>query len=387
MEFRTKAVQEGVYADNQYHSATTPIYTTSTFLFERLGEMPRYDYSRSGNPTRNALQENLAALEGGTHASITCTGMSAISSAMLLFKPGDHIIADKGIYGGTYRLFHSVFTAMGFQYSFVDMTDAANVRAALRPSTKCIWIETPSNPLLGLADIAAVVAIAREAGAITIADNTFMSPYFQRPLEQGVDVVVESMTKYINGHSDVVGGALITAREDLGLRIKEIVNAIGTPASPFDSWLVLRGVKTLPYRMEGHQKHALAVAQYLESLDVVKRVFYPGLASHPQHALAKKQMSGFGGMVSFEVEEGALDLAAFVAKLVIFRLAESLGGAESLICQPWSMTHASMPEEARLAAGITPSIFRLSVGLEDPKDLVADLDTAFKAATKAAVTA
>lgn len=383
-KFRTRAVQEGVYADRQFNSATTPIYTTSTFLFERLGEMPQYDYSRSGNPTRNALAQNIASLEGGRHASITCTGMSAISSTLFLFQPGDHIIADKGVYGGTYRLFASVFTRMGIEFSFVHMANTDAVRAAVKPNTKGIWIETPTNPLLHLTDIAAVVAIAKEAGAIAMADNTFMSPCFQRPLEMGVDVVVESTTKYINGHSDSVGGAIITKDDDLGARIKEIVNAIGTPSGAFDSFLVLRGVKTLPYRMEGHQRHALAVAEFLESHSAVRRVFYPGLASHPQHDLAKRQMSGFGGMLSFEVDESQLDLPAFIAGMEVFRLAESLGGVESLICQPWSMTHLSMPEEARLAAGITPAVFRLSVGLEDPADLVADLEAGFAAGRRSA---
>ncbi|MBX3728990.1 MAG: PLP-dependent transferase [Candidatus Sumerlaeia bacterium] len=376
MGFKTDAIQNGVYIDKTFQSVTTPMYASTTYFFAGLGEMPQFDYTRSGNPTRWALEQNLAKLEGGKHATLTATGMGAITTVLFLFRPGDHIIAGKDIYGGTYRLFELVFGPLGYEFSFIDMGNPDELRAAVRPNTRAIWIETPSNPLLNVTDIAAVVALARERNLLTIADNTFLSPWFQRPLEFGVAIVVESMTKYINGHSDVIGGAIVTNNDDLGARLKELSNCLGTPLAAFDSFLVLRGIKTLAYRMEGHQKNALAVARFLERHPRIARVYYPGLESHPHHELAKRQMSGFGGMVSFAVRENALDLSAFVGRLRIFRLAESLGGVESLICQPWSMTHLSMPEDARLRAGITPWIFRLSVGLEETDDLVADLATA-----------
>ncbi|MEQ8819941.1 MAG: PLP-dependent aspartate aminotransferase family protein [Sumerlaeia bacterium] len=378
MAFKTDAIQHGVYIDKTYSSVTTPIYSSSTYAFSKLGSPPPFDYSRSGNPTRHALAENLARLEGGTRASITATGMGAVTAAIFLFRPGDHIITGKDIYGGTYRLFSTIMTAMGIEFSYLNMGDADAIRAAIKPNTKGIWIETPGNPLLNITDISAVVEIAKQNEILTIADNTFMSPYFQRPLELGVDVVVESMTKYINGHSDVVAGAVVTKDGSLGERIAEIVNSMGLPSGPFDSFLVLRGVKTLPYRMEGHQANALAVAEFLESHPKVNRVNYPGLPSHPHHELAKRQMSGFGGMLSFEYKPGSLDPDAFLAKLKIFLLAESLGGVESLICQPWSMTHLSMPEPARVAAGIRPELFRLSIGLEDRDDLIRDLADALE---------
>lgn len=377
MGFRTDSIQKGVYADKQYHSATTPIYTTSTFFFEELGVMPEFDYTRSGNPTRAALEENLATLEGGTRATITCTGMSAITTALFLFGAGDHVIAGKDIYGGTYRLFASTLPRVGIDFTFVDPRNIDEIKAAIRPNTRAIWIETPSNPLLNITDIEAVVALAKEHGLCTIADNTFMSPYFQRPLSLGVDVVVQSCTKYINGHSDCVCGAVIASDPDLGQELADTANALGTTASPMEAWLVLRGVKTLAYRMEGHQVNAMRVAEFLADHPRVRKVYYPGLASHPQHELAKRQMTGFGGMVSFELDE-AVNPKAFVEGLEIFRLAESLGGVESLICQPWSMTHASMPEDARVAGGITQALFRLSVGLEDAEDLVADLGNGLK---------
>lgn len=373
MGFRTNCIQEGVYADRQYRSVTTPIYTSSTYFFDELGVVPQFDYSRSGNPTRHALEQNLAALEGGCRAVVTCTGMSALTTVLFLFRPGDHLIAGKDIYGGSYRLFDTVFRRVGVDFTFVDPRNLDEIRAAVRPNTKAIWIETPSNPLLNLTDIAAVVEIARSRGILTIADNTFLSPYFQRPLESGVDIVVQSATKYLNGHSDVVSGAVIARDAELGQRLADLANALGTTASPIDSWLVLRGVKTLAYRMEGHQSNAIKVAEFLESHPRARRVYYPGLASHPQRELACRQMSGFGGMVSFELDTHAVDPRRFVERLQVFRLAESLGGVESLICQPWSMTHLSMPEEARLAGGITPALFRLSVGLEDADDLLADL--------------
>jgi cystathionine gamma-synthase len=376
MKQATQAVHTGVYVDTAYNSVTTPIYPSSTFYFDRLGHHRGYDYGRSGNPTRSALAENLAALENGRFADITATGMAAITSVMFLLNPGDHAIVGQDVYGGTYRLFHSVLAPMGYRFSFVDMRDLGNVEAAVRKETRCIWIETPSNPLLTLVDVPATTGLARRHGLLSVVDNTFASPYFQQPLELGADVVVHSTTKYINGHSDVVGGAIITKDERLAERIAFIVNAIGTPCSPFDAFLVLRGVKTLPLRMEAHQRNAMAVARFLTEHPSVKRVYYPGLEDHPQHALARRQMSGFGGMLSFDLDLERVGLEAFFSKLAIFRLAESLGGVESLIEQPWTMSHAGMSEEARRQAGISAATIRVAAGVEDPDDLVADLGQA-----------
>jgi cystathionine gamma-synthase len=379
----TLAVHAGVYKDSAFNSVTTPIYPSSTFAFEKLGVNKGYDYTRSGNPTRAALQENLAALESGAAAWATCTGMAAMTTLGFLFKPGDHLITGHDIYGGTFRLLDQVFRGMGVETSFVHMDSPDEVRRAIRPATKAILIETPSNPLLNLVDIAAMTAIAREHGLFTLADNTFPSPHFQRPFDFGVDIVFHSTTKYLNGHSDVVGGAIIVRDDRFRERIGFLVNALGTACSPFDAWLVLRGVKTLAYRMEAHQRNATAVARWLSQQPVAKRVYYPGLETHPHHALAKKQMRGFGGMVSFDLDLDRANLDEFLAHLRIFSLAESLGGVESLIEQPWAMSHASISEQSRRTAGISPGTLRLSIGIEHPDDLIADLDSAIQAASTA----
>ena len=369
----TLVVHRGVYKDGAYNSVTTPIYPTSTFAFERVGVTKGYDYTRSGNPTRQALQENLAALEGGTAAWATSTGMSAITSVAMLFKAGDHIISGHDIYSGTLRLFEQVLPGLGITVSFVRMGDPEEVRRAIQPNTRAVFIETPSNPLLNLVDLAAVNAIAKKHGLLSIADNTFMSPYFQKPLDFGADVVVHSTTKYLNGHSDVVGGAIIVRDAKLGERIGFLVNALGTACSPFDAWLVLRGVKTLPYRMEAHQRNATAVARWLRTQPTVRKVYYPGLEDHPGHALARRQMTGFGGMVSFDLDLDRVRIDDFFARLSLFSLAESLGGVESLIEQPWTMSHSSISEQRRGEAGISPATVRLSIGIEHPDDLIADL--------------
>ncbi|MFN9373487.1 MAG: trans-sulfuration enzyme family protein [Planctomycetaceae bacterium] len=371
--FETRCVHVGVDKDDSYNSCITPIYPTSTFRFESLGKTKGYDYTRSGNPTRRALEENLASLEGGIDCRATSTGMSAITACMHLFKPGDHIIAGHDIYGGTFRLFNVPFTEYGLRFSFVNMQNPDNVRRALTPQTKGLWLETPSNPLLNLVDMEVLAAIAREAGAISIADNTFMSPYFQRPFEQGVDIVMHSTTKYLNGHSDVVGGAVITRHQAHAERIGYIVNALGLACSPFDAWLVLRGVKTLGPRMEVHQRNALAVAQALRSHSSVERVYYPGLPDHPHNALAKKQMKGFGGMLSFDVKGGGAQAEKVMTTTRLYAMAESLGGIESLIEHPETMSHASMTAAARRGAGITDKTLRVSVGIEHADDLIADL--------------
>lgn len=375
MRFDTQAVHVGVDADDAYNSVITPIYPTSTFRFDAIGRNRGYDYSRTANPTRAALEKNLSALESGAGASITTTGMAAITSVMFLFKPGDHIVAGHDIYGGSYRLFSTILRNLGYQFSFVDMREPNNVSAALRDNTRAVWIETPSNPLMNLVDIAAVSEIARRRGVLAIADNTFLSPYLQKPLRLGCDVVVHSTTKYINGHSDVVGGAIIAKTAELAQRIAALVNALGTACSPFDAFLVLRGVKTLGPRMQVHERNARALAEFLVRHPKVKRVYYPGLPDHPQHELAKRQASGFGGMLSFDVQP-SVDLNAMFARLQLFSLAESLGGVESLIEHPWTMSHASMPEEARIHAGISSQTVRVSAGIEDAADLIEDLSGA-----------
>lgn len=376
MQFQTRCVHTGVDKDPAYNSVITPIYPTSTFYWDDLQSHRGFDYTRSGNPTRSALEENLASLEGGTQCRATSTGMSAIAAIMHLFGPGDHIIAGHDIYGGTFRLFHDVYAARGLQFSFVDMGELDNIRDELQPNTKAIWIETPSNPLLRVVDIAGIVEVASEAGAITVADNTFLSPYLQRPLELGVDIVMHSTTKYLNGHSDVVGGCIITRDDEHSEQISYMVNALGVACSPFDAWLVLRGLKTLGPRMEAHQRGAMAVAELLAAHPRVETVYYPGLPTHPQHALAKKQQDGFGAMLSFDVRGDRSDVERIVAGLELFYLAESLGGVESLVSYPETMSHASMNLQARRNAGISERTIRVSIGIEDPADLVADMQQA-----------
>ena len=373
MEFQTRCVHVGVDKDPAYLSATTPIYPTSTFRWDDLENNRGFDYTRSGNPTRSALEENIASLEGGIDCRATSTGMSAITATTYLFEKGDHIIAGKDIYGGTYRLFADILAHQHLEFSFVDMLDLDALRAAVRPETRGIWIETPSNPLLHVTDMAAVCQVAGEAGAITIADNTFCSPYLQRPFEHGVDVVMHSTTKYLNGHSDVVGGCVVTRHEEHAERIGYITNALGLACSPFDAWLVLRGIKTLGPRMEAHQRAAQAVAEMLEAHAGVTRVFYPGLPGDPGHEVASRQQDGFGAMLSFEVDGGRDVVDRVLARTRLFQLAESLGGVESLISYPETMSHASMDEPARRAAGITGGLLRVSCGIEHPDDLCADL--------------
>ncbi len=378
MDIRTKSVHTGVYKDSSYNSVTTPIYPTSTFYFDELGKNKGYDYTRSGNPTRVALEENIAALEGGLGCSATATGMAAITAILFLLKPGDHIVTGDDIYGGSYRLFQYVLAPMGFKFSFLNMRDINAIKKAINKNTKMIWIETPSNPLLNIIDMGAVNKIARSKKLLTVVDNTFLSPYFQRPFEFGADIIVHSTTKYINGHSDVVGGAIIYRTQEHKERLRYLVNALGVSQAPFDSWLVLRGVKTMPQRMEAHQAGAMAVAKFLEKHPHVKKVYYPGLKSHPQQDLIRKQMKGFGGMLAFDLDTKRVPLAHFFKKVKIFSLAESLGGIESLIEHPWTMSHASMGEKALTASGMTKETIRVSVGIEAPQDLIDALANALK---------
>ena len=378
MKIRTQAVHTGVSIDKTFNSVITPIYPTSTFYFDEIGKNKGYDYTRSGNPTRAALEANIAALEGGVNCSVTATGMAAITAALFFLKSGDHVITGDDIYGGTYRLFNSVFKPLGYAFSFINMRDPKALKAAVRKNTKMIWIETPSNPLLNIVDMEAAVAVAKKIKALSVVDNTFLSPYFQRPFEFGADMVVHSTTKYINGHSDVVGGAVIYARQDLQERGRFLVNALGIAQSPYDAWLVLRGVKTLVPRMEAHQANAVKIAHFLEAHPHVKKVYYPGLKSHPQPELIKKQMKGFGAMLAFELNTQKVSLNRFFKKLKYFALAESLGGVESLAEAPWFMSHASMGEAGLKASGITRETVRISVGIEDAGDLTADLGQALK---------
>lgn len=378
MDIRTKSVHTGVAKDSSFNSVITPIYPTSTFYFDSLGKNKGYDYTRSGNPTRAALEENIAALEGGIGCSVTATGMAAITATLFLLQPGDHVVTGDDIYGGSYRLFSQVFSKWGIDFSFINMRDLSAVKKAIRPLTKMIWIETPSNPLLNIIDLKGVIEIAREKKILSVVDNTFLSPYFQRPFEFGADLIVHSTTKYLNGHSDVVGGAIIYRDELLRDRVRFLVNALGVSESPFDCWLVLRGVKTLAQRMEAHQANAMAIAQFLEKHPHVKKVYYPGLKSHPQQALIKKQMKGFGGMLAFELNTSKVKLDSFFKKLKFFALAESLGGVESLIEHPWSMSHSSMGEKGLLSSGMTKETIRLSAGIEAAQDLIDDLSNALK---------
>ena len=378
MNLRTKSVHTGVNIDTTFNSVITPIYPTSTFFFDAIGKNKGYDYTRSGNPTRAALEANIAALEGGVNCSATATGMAAITAVMFFLKPGDHIIAGDDIYGGTYRLFNAVLKPMGFNFSFINMRDIKRVAASVTSKTKMIWIETPSNPLLNIVDMAAVTQIARRKKLLTVADNTFLSPYFQKPFEFGVDMVVHSTTKYLNGHSDVVGGAIVYANKVLQERGRYLVNALGVSQSPYDAWLVLRGVKTLGPRMEAHQANAIALAHFLEGHTNVKKVYYPGLESHPQGELIRKQQKGFGAMLAFELNTEKVSLNALFKRLKYFALAESLGGVESLIETPWFMSHASMGPAGLKASGITRETVRVSVGIEGAEDLIADLDQALK---------
>jgi cystathionine beta-lyase len=377
MRFATKAIHYGQEPEKTTGAVTVPIFQTSTYAQDDIGKTKGYEYSRTGNPTRTALETVIASLEGGSHGFAFSSGMSATDSVVRLLSHGDHVVVSDDVYGGTYRLFTKVMERFGLEFSFVDTSDIKVLERAIRPSTKMLWIESPSNPLLKLTDIRSASKIARSKGILTIVDNTFMSPYFQRPLELGCDIVVHSTTKYLGGHSDVVGGAVVSKDPEISERLKFIQNSAGAIPGPFDCWLVLRGIKTLALRMERHNANAQAVAEFLENHSKVEKVIYPGLKSHPQHALAKRQMTGFGGMVSFWPKGGMASSRVILRSTRLFVLAESLGGVESLISCPSAMTHASVPAEARKKTGIRDDLIRLSVGIEDADDLIEDLDRSF----------
>jgi cystathionine gamma-synthase/cystathionine gamma-lyase len=380
MRFATRAIHVGQEADPTTGATVVPIYQTSTFTQEELGKHRGYEYARTGNPTRTALESCLASLESGRYGLAFASGLAATNTVLNLLSAGDHVVVAEDLYGGTYRLFARVFARYGVEFSYVDARDPANVRGALRPNTRLVWVETPTNPLLQLVDLAAVAAVAREGGAWLAVDNTFASPYFQRPLELGADIVVHSTTKYIGGHSDVIGGAVVTSDESVYQDLKFHQNAVGGVPGPFDAWLTLRGVKTLAVRMREHDRNARVVAEFLEPHPAVERVHYPGLAAHPQHELAGRQMSGYGGMVSFAVAGGRPAAERVLRSTRLFSLAESLGGVESLISHPATMTHASIPAAERERRGITDNLVRLSVGIEDADDLVEDLRQALESA-------
>lgn len=377
MNWHTLAVHAGTEPDPLTGAVMVPVYFTSTYAQEAPGVHKGYEYSRTHNPTRTALEVALAQLEGAAYALAFSSGLAASDAVLRLLAPGDHVIASRDLYGGTYRLLRRVFEPWGLQVDFVDTTDPACVEAAFRPTTRLVWVETPSNPLLQVSPIAALADLAHSRGALLVVDNTFATPYLQRPLEMEADIVVHSATKYLGGHSDVVMGALMLNRADLHDKLRFLQNAVGAVPGPMDAFLVLRGVKTLPLRMQKHSENALKIAEFLATHPKVTKVYYPGLLTHPQYLLAKQQMRLPGGMLSFEVKVASVEeLEGFWRALQIFTLAESLGGVESLINHPATMTHASIPEEQRLALGITPGLLRLSVGVEDPDDLIEDLKNA-----------
>ena len=374
--FATRAIHAGQEPDPSTGAVVVPIYQTSTYAQDALGKHRGYEYSRTGNPTRAALEQCIAALEGGVHGLAFASGMAAEATVMQLLKPGDHTLAVDDLYGGSYRLFRRVLEPMGLTFSFVDGSDLTAVEKAMTDRTRMVWIESPTNPLLKLVDINAVSKLAHSRQALLVADNTFMSPYFQRPLSLGADIVVHSATKYLGGHSDVIGGTLVVNRDDPFERLAFLQNAVGGVPGPMDAWLVLRGLKTLAIRMREHDRNARLVAAFLSEHPKVERVFYPGSPKNPQRELAQRQMSGFGGMISFEVKGGLEPARHVVERTQLFTLAESLGGVESLIELPAVMTHASIPAETRRAHGVADGLVRISVGIEDVADLISDLDRA-----------
>ncbi len=376
MKFATRAIHAGQEPDPTTGAINVPIYQTSTYVQQEIGKHKGYEYARTGNPTRTALEACLASLEGAKHGLCFGSGLGASMNIMHLLSAGDHVVVGDDVYGGTFRLFDKVLSRFGVTFSWVDARDVKNIEKAIKPETKMIWLETPTNPLLQIIDIKAITDLAKSKKIATVVDNTFASPYLQNPLALGADIVVHSATKYLGGHSDVVGGAILTSDEEMYERLKFHQNAVGSVPGPMDCFLILRGVKTLAVRMEAHQKNAMAIAKFLENKPQIERIIYPGLAAHPQHDLAKKQMSGFGAMVSIVVKGGLENANKFASSTKLFALAESLGGVESLICHPVSMTHGSIPKEVREARGIVDGLVRLSVGIEDTDDLLADVEQA-----------
>ena len=376
--FATRAIHDGQAPDPLTGSVTVPIYPTSTYVQQGIGEHKGYEYSRVSNPTRTHLEENLASLEGGVAARVYASGMAAIHAIVSMLKSGDHMVCGNDLYGGTPRLFNQVMADLGQEFSYVDTTDAENIERAIRKNTRMVYVETPTNPLMRISDLAAIAAICKRRKISLVVDNTFMSPYFQQPLALGADLVVHSTTKFLNGHSDGLGGVVVCAKQEHADKLAFLQKAVGAILSPFECWLVLRGVKTLAARMEIHDRSGRIVADFLAKHKKVKAVFYPGLANHPQHALARKQMSGFGSMITFET--GSLKNAnKMLKKCRVCSLGESLGGVETLISHPATMTHAALGVKGRKAIGITDGLVRISVGIEDVDDILDDLDQALNA--------
>jgi cystathionine gamma-lyase len=378
LRFATRAIHNGQEPEATTGAVNVPIYQTSTYAQSAPGVHKGYDYSRTDNPTRSALQTALASLEEAKYGLAFSSGMGAATTAMLLFKRGDHIISSRDVYGGTYRLFKRVLENFGMTFSSVETSSSAEIERAATRRTRLVWIESPTNPLLRITDIASAARIAHRRGALCLVDNTFASPYFQRPLKLGADVVLHSTTKYIGGHADIVGGAICVNDRALYARLKYLQNAVGAIPSPFDCFLTLRGIKTLALRMREHEKNATRIAAFLKQHARVRRVYYPGLSEQPDHALAAAQMDGFSGMVSFEVKGGLAEARRILSRMKIFKIAESLGGVESLVELPALMTHASIPKEERTKAGVEDGLIRLSAGIEDSEDLIADLEYALR---------
>ncbi|MEK5208183.1 bifunctional cystathionine gamma-lyase/homocysteine desulfhydrase [Psychrobacillus sp. FSL H8-0510] len=375
MRAKTKLIHAGIVGDEATGAVSTPIYQVSTYKQEAVGKFKGYEYSRTGNPTRHALEVLISELEGGVAGFAFASGMAATSSVMMLFSKGDHVILTDDVYGGTFRVISKVLNRFGIEATFVDTGDLSNVEAAIHENTKAIFLETPTNPLLKITDIEAISKFAKEKGLLTIVDNTFMTPYFQQPISLGADIVVHSATKYLGGHSDVVAGLVVVNSDQLATDLHFVQNSVGAVLGPQDSWLLMRGIKTLGIRMEEHNVNAQRIAEFLNNHEAVSNVFYPGLATHPGHNLMKKQSTGFGGMISFDVGSGE-KADELLAKLRYFTLAESLGAVESLISVPARMTHASIPSERRAELGITEGLVRISVGIEDVEDLLEDLTQA-----------
>jgi cystathionine beta-lyase len=379
MKFATKAIHAGVHPDPTTGAIMTPIYQTSTYVQDGVGNHKGYEYSRTLNPTRHALEKNIAAIENGKHGACFGSGLAAIDCVIKMLNPGDEIISTNDLYGGSYRIFNTIFAKYGLIFHFVDMQNPAAVEALVNENTKLIWVETPTNPMMNIIDIEAMAQISKRAGAMLCVDNTFATPYLQNPLDLGADMVMHSVTKYLGGHSDVVMGALVCNDDSLATEMYRIQNSTGAVTAPMDSFLVLRGIKTLHLRMQRHCENGEKIAHYLKINPKVDKVYWPGFETHPNHDVAKKQMRGFGGMISFTLKGNQLqDALDMVKKVEIFALAESLGGVESLIGHPATMTHASIPKEVREQSGVVDSLIRLSVGVEDADDLIADLEGALK---------
>ena len=379
MKFNTKVIHAGVHPDSATGAIMTPIYQTSTYVQEEIGVHKGFEYSRTGNPTRAALESNLAAIESGKYGACFGSGLAAIDCVIKMLKPGDEVISTNDLYGGSYRIFKTIFEKYGIKFHFVDMVEVQNISNKINDKTKLIWIETPTNPMMNIIDVKSIVKIAKTSGIKVAVDNTFATPYLQRPLELGADIVMHSVTKYLGGHSDVVMGALVTNDESLAEEMYRIQNSSGAVCGPMDSFLVLRGIKTLHLRVQRHCENGEKVANFLSTHPEVDHVFWPGFETHPNHEVAKAQMNGFGGMISFTLKGDSLEKAkSIVSKTKLFTLAESLGGVESLIGHPSTMTHASIPREERIKSGVLDSLIRLSVGVEDASDLIDDLENAFK---------